>query len=99
MMSVTSCRWLLSRCRRARQGRDGRDRDVVTENPGGGTGSATAAIEHDVVRPGCKSEIDICFDVIGGKLESDWNSTADFPYAIGKAGEILRGGQVGKGRR
>ena len=53
------------------QGRDGRHRDVVSENQGCGPGGTTTSIENDVVHAHLQGEINVRVNMLGRHLHAD----------------------------
>ena len=67
---------------RSGERRDGRNRDVVTEDQRSRSGPPSASIENHIVDPHRQSGIEIGLDVLGRELEPDRDSAGPFAYFI-----------------
>ena len=76
------------------QGRDGWDRDVVTEDQRRRARAAAAAIKDDVVGARLKREVDIILNMVGRQFEADGDAAGALTDFIGNILEISRRDEV-----
>ena len=84
---------------RAGQRRDRRDRNIVPEDFGCGTGAAAMAIENDIIHTDIKRRIDVFLYVLCRQLLADGNTAGAVAHFLGEVFYLAGFGLVREPRR
>lgn len=84
---------------RAGQRRDRRDRNIVPEDNGCGTGAAAMAIENDIIHTDIKRRIDVFLYVLCRQLLADGNTAGAVAHFLGEVFYLAGFGLVRGPRR